>query len=386
MKNAEDRKGRVGGGGEQGGAAFCTVREGPAAQGEPPEPGPQSPERGAAGTGAERGPLLTALPPLPSPPASGTATGASRPRPRPSSRPSWPRSSPRPATTLRRPGTATSRSSWATRTAPAPCTPSTCSPPCSRCGGRGAHRLQGARVRLPLLSSGLPHPPALTEAGLPRLCFPRTLSRPRPSPLVLPFHVAYPRPTGPLNLPLAHPPSHLCQVQGHCLLPPREARPAQSTVSPRGELETKAPPQGLRPGCGGRGQAGSVPGRAPGRRAHPAPRSRPLGACSAPPQTRNHRGNKETQGRDCCPAWLVFRVFGRADSSVSLSCSELVLSKFRPVLAGAGGGRREACSLRAPPRPVSAAGTAAWGPRSAASPRRQAPGRATAVGTRASAA
>lgn len=168
MKNAEDRKGRVGGGGgEQGGAAFCTVREGPAAQGEPPEPGPQSPERGAAGTGAERGPLLTALSPLPSPPASGTATGASRPRPRPSSRPSWPRSSPRPATTPRRPGTATSRSSWATRTAPAPCTPSTCSPPCSRCGGRGARRLRGARVRLPLLSSGLPHPLALTEAGLP---------------------------------------------------------------------------------------------------------------------------------------------------------------------------------------------------------------------------
>lgn len=83
MKNAEDRKGRVGGGGEQGGAAFCTVREGPAAQGEPPEPGPQSPERGAAGTGAERGPLLTALSPPPLPSSFGDGDRGVSPPPSP---------------------------------------------------------------------------------------------------------------------------------------------------------------------------------------------------------------------------------------------------------------------------------------------------------------
>lgn len=64
------------------------------------------------------------------------ARGASLPLPRPSSRPSWPPFSPRPATTPRRPGAATSTSSCATRTAPAPSTPSTSSPRCSRYGRR----------------------------------------------------------------------------------------------------------------------------------------------------------------------------------------------------------------------------------------------------------
>lgn len=82
-------------------------------------------------------------------PALEKVTGGSLRRPRPSSRPSLLPSSRRPATTQRKPGAATSTSSCATRTAPAPCTHFMCSPPCLRYGarGRGTARRRQASFR-----------------------------------------------------------------------------------------------------------------------------------------------------------------------------------------------------------------------------------------------